>query len=199
FDMESYLRGLQLDDDLLNRIKSEALDELISDCLADHQLTAEEEKHLFKMIEDLGIPTADQKRQKKQIQDFTRARDFTENLREISCPVMLTRGEACYFSTEGRLLKRKQLGRYQREGIVYKQMGYETDLEGTIYVTNKNIHITDGNTRSIRLSHITSITEDLVENVITLSLNNRVNPVYLTARDTLTLSFLLNHLTESIA
>lgn len=199
FDMESYLRGLELDEDHLNRIKSEALDELISDCLADHQLTDEEEKHLFRMIEDLGIPTADQSRQKKQIRDFTHARDAVQNLKEISCPLSLTRGEMCYFSTKGRLLKRKQLGRYQREGVVYKQMGYETDLEGTVYVTNKNIHLAGDTTRSIRLSQITSITEDLVENVITLSLNNRVNPVYLTTPDTLPLSFLLDHLTRTEA
>lgn len=196
FDLQSYLRDLALDDSLLDRLKLNAIDELISDCLSDHMLSNEEESHIKKIIEDLGIPPKAQQSLKQELRRYAEARDLLTNLREINCPVILSRDEVCYFTTKGRLLKRKQLGRKQRNGIVYKQVGYETDLEGSIWVTSKHIHITGESTRSIRLAHITSITQDLVENVITISLSNRVNPLYFTALDTVKLSFLLNHLTS---
>lgn len=199
FDLENYLRSLQLDESLTDRLKLDAVDELIADCLSDHMLSNEEESHIRRIIEDLGVPPKEQQKLKQELRRYAEARELLTNLREISCPVMLTRGEVCYFTTQGRLLKRKQLGRQQRNGVVYKQIGYETEMEGSIYVTNKHIHITDGSTRSIRLSQITSITQDLVENVITISLSTRVNPLYFTARDTLKLSFLLNHLTTEAA
>ncbi|AXJ01483.1 Protein of unknown function (DUF4236) [Cyclonatronum proteinivorum] len=194
FDLESYLRSLALPEQTITDTKLEAINELIADCLSDHMLSTEEEQHIWRIIQDCGVPPQHQQQLKTELNRYAAARALIENLQEISCPVMLTRGERCYFKTEGRLLKRKQLGRHQRDGVIFKQLGYETDMEGSIYVTNKHIHITDGNTRSIRLNHITSITEDLIENVITLSLNNRVNPVYLTAKDTISLSFLINHL-----
>jgi hypothetical protein len=181
----------------LKFLKKEIFEELMDDFVADHIISEEEENRLEEVIRFFDLKDDDIKAQRRLIRQLVRLREeMKSGFEEVECPLKLTRNEACYYATEGRLLKQRVLDSFQRDGVRYKQVGYETDKDGMIYLSNKQIYISDSGVRSIRLNTILDITCSLEDNTVHLSLSNRVNPIILSVPETTVFAARLNYFTE---
>ncbi len=188
--LHEVLDQLELSDNEKKAILTQAFDELLENCLADHMISEEEEQLLREKAAGLRLPDDALEAQLRQIAQFTSLRkQLASDTKPVSCPVRLTRGEHCYFKTPARLLKKKIIDRFQRDGVKYSVSGYDSDLEGTLYLTNKQIYIDhEDGIRNIRLSHIMDVTCSMEDDTVHLSLRNRVNPILLAVRDAVVLS-----------
>jgi len=184
-------------DDELITLKTNAFDDLLESCMSDHIISDEENEVLEAKIKELELPDSALKKQLNMISQLSKLSEVMDDPgNTIECPVNLTRGEQCYFKTPARLLKKKIMETRQRNNVKYKTYGYETELEGELYLTNKQIYLSSDNVRNIRLSHILDIVCSLEDNTLHLSMKNRVNPVILAVPDAVLMSARLNYFIE---
>lgn len=195
--LQSFLPDLDIESSRLLELKIKVLDELLADFIADHVITEEEEQELEELITDLDLKNDDIIPQRHLMQQLIRLREsLSAAAAPVACPLKLTRGESCYYATEGKQLKKRVIETFQRDGIRYNKIGYETDKDGMMYLTNKQLYIMDDGVRSIRLNTILDITCSLEDNTLHLSLNNRVNPIILSVPDAPAFAAQLNYFTE---
>lgn len=195
--LQEFLPQLSINADAMQSLKKEIFDDLLDAFIADHIITKEEEQHLEQVIADFNLQEDDIAPQRYLMRQLIKLREGIESgFEPVSCPLKLTRNEECYYATEGKQLKQRVLDSFQREGVRYKQVGYETEKSGTIYLTNKQIYIVDSGVRSIRLNTILDITCSLEDNTLHLSLNNRVNPIILSVPETTAFAACLNYFAE---
>jgi hypothetical protein len=195
--LKEMLSLADISDAYLKFLKKEIFEELMDDFVADHIISEEEENRLEEVIRVFDLKDDDIKAQRRLIRQLVRLREeMASGFEEVECPLKLTRNEACYYATEGKLLKQRVLDSFQRDGVRYKQIGYETDKDGMIYLSNKQIYISDSGVRSIRLNTILDITCSLEDNTLHLSLSNRVNPIILSVPETTVFAARLNYFTE---
>lgn len=196
-ELNSVLEQTSLNEETINKLKIEAFDELLETCLEDHIISDEEKELLESKIRDLKLPASSLEKQLRQIDQLSKlSKVFEEPGNEIDCPVNLTRGELCYYKTTARVLKRKIMETRQRDNVRYKTYGYETELEGELYLTNKQIYIAGENVRNIRLSHVLDIVCSLEDDTLHLSIKNRVNPIIIAVPDAVLMSAKLNYFIE---
>jgi hypothetical protein len=98
----------------------------------------------------------------------------------VEADVNLKQGETCYYCTEGRILKEKILNRYQADNIIHKEIGYDTEMEGTLYLTDRRLLLVSDGAREYRLNTILDVTLSLEDNTVQLTIEKRKNPVILT-------------------
>lgn len=195
--LKEILSLLSIPEAHLKMLKKEIFEELMDDFVADHIISEEEENRLEEVIRVFDLKDDDIKAQRRLIDQLIKLREeMKSGFEEVECPLKLTRNEACYYATEGRLLKQRVLDSFQRDGVRYKQIGYETDKDGMIYLTNKQIYISDSGVRSYRLSTVLDITCSLEDNTVHLSLSNRVNPIILSVPETTVFAARLNYFTD---
>ncbi|MCH8557294.1 MAG: DUF4236 domain-containing protein [Balneolia bacterium] len=193
-DLRSVLEKTSLDEDTIITLKVRAFDELLDACLEDHTISDDEKQLLEAKIQELELPESSLEKQLQQIEKLSKLGKVLDDPgSEIECPVNLTRGETCYYQTPARLLKRKIMDTHQRNNVRYKTYGYETELEGELYLTNKQIYIAGENVRNIRLSHVLDIVCSLEDDTLHLSIKNRVNPIIIAVPDAVLMSARLNY------
>lgn len=195
--LQALLAELEVSEERIMALKKELFEDLLDAFIADHIISEEEEQTLEQLIRDFGLQDEDIAPQRHLMRQLIRLRQGIESgFEPVECPLKLTRNEECFYATEGKLLKQRVLDTFQRNSVRYKQIGYETDKAGMIYLTNKQIYIVDSGVRSIRLNTILDITCSLEDNTLHLSLNNRVNPVILSVPETTVFAARLNYFSE---
>lgn len=147
----------------------------------DHKLTSDDERHLRELAERLNLSEDQIAEEMDTLKVLAEIRQETESFPdEIDPPVRLTRGEKCYAAVEGRQLKEKIQQARTIDRIRHKYIGYETDMEGTICLTDKRILIVGDGSRDYRLHRILDVVLSLEDAVVRVILDGRKNPVILT-------------------
>ncbi|TVR80259.1 MAG: DUF4236 domain-containing protein [Chitinophagaceae bacterium] len=167
----------------------------LNEVIQDHMISEEEEQHLVKLQQSLNLKDEDIAVEKKMIRAMIKLRDTIDSeLQVIQTELKLKKGEECYYESEGRLLKEKRLRQYQKDRVIYREIGYDIDMEGKIFLTNQRIFILSDGSRSYSLNRLLDITISLEDNTIQLNLENRKSPLIFTMPDILTFAGMLHKL-----
>ncbi len=168
----------------IRRMKAGAFSDFVEEVIEDHMITPEEEQQLSRLREELRIPAGEVEWELGMIRQLCELRDAVEAPPEpVEVDIPLKNNETCYFKTEGRLLKEKILQQYQRDRVRYKELGYVTDMEGDIYVTDNRLLIVGQGSRSYPRNRILDTTLSLEDHTLQLTLDGRKSPLILSAPD----------------
>jgi len=166
------------------QMKAEAFGSFLDAVMEDHVISREEEEQLRRLQEDLAIEEARIARELELIDRMCRFRDAMEApLEPVEVDIRLKRNEVCYYHTTGRLLKEKVMRSYQRQGLRYKEIGYDTDMDGDIYLCDKRLLIVDSGSRSYQLNRVLDVTLSVEDHTVQLTLDGRKNPLIFTMED----------------
>lgn len=166
------------------QMKAEAFGSFLDAVMEDHVISREEEGQLRRLQEDLAIEDFRIARELELIDRMCRFRDAMEApLEPVEVGIRLKRNEVCYHHTRGRLLKEKVMRSYQRQGVRYKEIGYDTDMEGDIYLCDKRLLIVDSGSRSYQLHRVLDVTLSVEDHTVQLTLDGRKSPLIFTMED----------------
>lgn len=174
---------------------------LLTEMLADHMLSEEEEESLKELEEAWQIDPAMVGSEHNLIQRFRNLRSvMNEPLSEVSISRELKRNEAGYFEGSGKLLRQVVLHRFQREGMQYRELGYREELSGTLRITSSGFEVDpDGRSpRSYPISGVLDICLNPEEGVVEVSIQNRQSPVVVTAPDVMVFATTLEKVVEQL-
>jgi len=166
------------------QMKAEAFGSFLDAVMEDHVISREEEEQLRRLQEDLAIDDARIARELELIDRMCRFREAMEAPMEpVDVDIRLKNNEVCYHHTRGRLLREKIMRSYQRQGVRYKEIGYDTDMEGDIYLCDKRLLIVDSGSRSYRLNRVLDVTLSVEDHTVQLTLDGRKSPLIFTMED----------------
>jgi hypothetical protein len=172
---------LQLDPDKQQQVKKAVFADVLNQMLEDHLIAEEEERDLQAIQEVLGLSDAAIEQERQTIRAMAQLREAKAKSPEpVEADVHLKQGEVCYYSTEGRIVKEKIVNRYQADNQVHKEIGYDTDMEGDLYLTDRRILLVSDGAREYRLNTILDVTLSLEDNTVQLTIEDRKTPVILT-------------------
>ncbi len=188
---------LSLSYDLIQRMKADVFSEFLDEVMEDHVITREEEKQLDVLQAGLRIRDEDITTEKHLIHQMCAFRDAVEGpLRPVNVKIPLRNNEACYYHCQGRVLKEKIFGRYQRQLVQYKEIGYDIDVEGDIYLCTNRLLIVDRGSRDYPLNRLLDMCLSLEDHTVQLTLDGRKNPLILTMPDVATFAGKLRQVVE---
>lgn len=181
-------------------LKAEAFADFLDELMADHVINREEEEQLEAVQSALRISDDAIAAEKQMIRQLCAFRDALESpLEAIETDISLKRNESCYHRCEGRLLREKIVAQYQRNRVVYKEIGYDIDLEGSIYLCSSRILIVERGSRSYALSRLLDVTLSLEDHTVQLTLDDRKNPLIFTTEDIATFAGKLQRMMDDKA
>jgi len=180
-DLRGFEDAATLAGDVLDAAKADAFTALLDALLADHQLTNDEEAALRRLADRLGLDEAviGEELQTLDVMAVLRE-ELAGDLAPVEADVPLKQGETCYFAGRGRQLVARILQRFQRNNVQYKEVGYETDIDGQIYLTDRRLLLVGEGSRSYRIGRVLDEELSLEDNTVRLTLENRKAPVILT-------------------
>jgi len=174
------------------QLRTQIVTRILDEMLEDHMLSEQEELTATAMINALQLtrqaepemvyypeimPQAERIAYHRQVRE-TAARP----LEPISVDIPLVRGEEAFDEfTPVRLLNERVLDRYQREGVRYRVIGYEIELEGRLILTDRRLLLVETSSREFRLNQLGDVTADPEAGVVELNFLNRKSPVILTS------------------
>lgn len=183
-ELESVEKYITLSQQELRTIKADAFAAFLEDLMADHMISKDEEQRLDFIQSSLRINDDDIAWEKHTISQMCAFRDALEMpLEQLEVDIPLKRNETCYYRCEGRLLREKIMVQYQRHGVVYKEIGYDIDMEGTIYLCSGRILIVGRGSRSYSLNRILDVTLSQEDHTVQLILDDRKNPLIISTKD----------------
>lgn len=167
------------------------------EAVSDHDLTEAEEQALERARTALGLSGED-------VADELALIDRLRELRAIrggDLPVVdpaakLSGREVCHLESEGRLLKRRLLRSFSRDGQRYKVRGYVIDKEGALLVTSRRVALIHRGVTSFPIGKILDVEVDHDRQLLILTRDNVTAPAYLTTPDALRAGALVAALTE---
>lgn len=150
--------------------------------LEDHFISRQEEDKLMEVVDNLHLSLEDIPEEKALIDVMHKLREtISAPLETIETALNLKQGEVCYYMTEGRFLKEKYVDRFKKNGVLYKAKGYDLDMEGDLYLTDRRLLMVSEGSREYRLNKILDVTLSLEDNSLKLTVEDRKNPVVVTA------------------
>ncbi len=152
--------------------------------IEDHMISAEEEDQLRSLQKDLRIHDEGVAFRMHLVRQLAVLRDTLQaSLDPQEVDISLKRGEVCYHQTVGRFLKERIMNQFQRNRIRYKEIGYDTDMEGDIYLTNSRILIVGEGSRSYPVNRVLDTTLSIEDHTLHLVLDNRKTPLIISVPD----------------
>ncbi len=183
-EIEGFEARLSLPASMINDLKAEAFADFLDELTADHVISHEEEARLGALQKALRIPDEAIESERHTIKQLCAFRDAIEMpLQPIEVSIRLKRNEECFYHCHGRLLKEKIQRQYQRQGIRYKEIAYDTDMEGDIYLCSNRILIVDRGSRSYSLNRLLDVTLSMEDHTVQLTLDDRKSPLIFTMKD----------------
>jgi len=161
---------LELPREFVDGARAEAYRDAHLEAVADAELTADEERTLELLRTALSIPSSwisSELATASRLSEIRRIRDG--DVVEVSVEIPLQNAETCYFKSEARMLKERNLRAYQRNGQRYTVRGLSIDKEGMLYITNKRVLMIHTGTSSVRNDKILDIDIDLDRNLLLLT------------------------------
>ena len=199
FERIAELEGLvDLAPAFLRRARLDAYTRAHVETVSDHNLTAAEEQALDRARAAFGL-TDDELADELTVLD--RLRELRA-IRDGELPVVdpatrLSGREVCHLESDGRLLKKRVLRSFSRDGQRYKVRGFVIDKEGTLLVTSKRVALIHQGVTSIANSKIVDVEVDHDRQLLTLTRDGVATPTYLTTPDALRAGAIVAALTES--
>ncbi len=164
----------------------------------DHSLTEGDERHLRELAERLDLGEQHIGEELDTLAVLAEIRKEGEAFpAEVEPPVRLTGGEKCYAAVPGRLLKEKVQQYRTIDRVRHKYVGFETDMEGTICLTDKRILIVADGSRDYRLNRILDVILSLEDATVRLVLDGRKTPVILTLERPALFAARMQHLLDA--
>lgn len=193
-DLEDHL---SLEAETQKQVKKAVFADVLNQVLEDHLISESEEAELKEVRAVLGLPESAIEQELQTIRIMTQLRKETERSPEpVEVDLNLKQGETCYYVTEGRILKEKIMNHYQEANQVHKEIGYDTEMEGDLYLTDRRLLLVTAGAREYRLNKILDVTLSLEDNTVQLTIEKRKNPVILTAPNAPLLAAKLEQLLE---
>lgn len=180
-------------------IRRSILGNILDELIDDGMLTHEEENAFFEAVSICGLQKEDIPDELKKLEQFKQLRILLESpLSEIKVNFPLLRGEKAYavFNII-RILNERVKRRFQQDKVQYKETGYEIDMEGIGYLTDRRLLILEKGSREIRLNTILDTIVDAEGGIIELVVSNRKNPLILTCENVLELSVMIEKVRAS--
>ena len=167
------------------------------EAVSDHDLTEAEEQALDRVrtaFELTDEELADELSLLDRLRELRAIRDG--DLPVVDSTVKLTSREVCHLESEGRLLKRRLLRSFSRDGQRYKVRGYVIDKEGTLVVTSRRVALVHQGVTSFPIGKILDVEVDHDRGLLILTRDNVATPTCLTTSDALRAGAIVAALTE---
>ncbi|MCH8525044.1 MAG: DUF4236 domain-containing protein [Balneolales bacterium] len=208
--LEQIEAHMVLDADVARSVRQSLFRQELETALEDHLLSEQEEVGLLLLIDELGLdepsqdPAASIQPERGLMEAAIQIRhQMDQPLDELDNPgVPLVRGEIAYRVIEPvRLLNERVLNRFQQDKVVYRELGYETELEGKVIITNRRmlfIETTgDTRTREYRLNKVVDVIADPARNLLEIILSDRKSPVTVTSPSVLVMAALVERVRDA--
>ena len=186
-----------LDPAFRRRARLDAYSRAHVEAVSDHDLTEAEEQALdrvraaFELTDD---ELADELSLLEHLRELRAIRDG--DLPVVDATVKLSSREVCHLESEGRLLKRRLLRSFSRDGQRYKVRGYVIDKEGTLVVTSRRVALVHQGVTSFPIGKIIDVEVDHDRQLLILTRDNVATPTCLTTPDAFRAGAIVAALTE---
>jgi len=190
-------RLLDLEPAFLHRARLDAYTRAHVEAVSDHDLTEAEESALARAraaFELTDEELADELILLDRLRELRAIRDG--DLPVVDAATKLSRREVCHMEGEGRILKKRLLRSFSRDGQRYKVRGFVIDKEGTLVVTSKRVALVHRGVTSIPNSRILDVEVDHDRQLLTLTRDGVATPTYLTTPDALRAGAIVASLAE---
>jgi len=182
--LEAVATALALDAGFLAEARHAAYHEAFLEAVADHELTPEEEQGLAATREQLGIAPEAIQAERATLTALRALREIRQGqLPRVACSQRLRKGEVCHYQGEARLLARRVLRRRQREGRKVVVRGLVVKKEGTLFITDRRLLLVHTGTTSIPFAKLLDLEVDPERNLLTLTKDGAVHPIFLSVPD----------------
>ena len=175
-----------LDPAFRHRARLDAYTRAHVEAVSDHDLTEAEEQALDRVraaFELTDEELADELSLLEHLRELRAIRDG--DLPVVDATVRLSSREVCHLESEGRLLKRRLLRSFSRDGQRYKVRGYVVDKEGALLVTSRRVALIHHGVTSFPTSKILDVEVDHDRRLLVLTRDGVATPTYLTTPDAL--------------
>ncbi|HUT55035.1 MAG TPA: DUF4236 domain-containing protein, partial [bacterium] len=163
--------------------------------VADRELTADEEALLQAIRQGLAIPDDEIAGEAQTIARLKKVREIrTEKLEPVPPPVPLRDDELCYFHGPARLLSKKIVNSFQRQGVRYNETGLVTTKQGTMIITSRRLLIVGDGASSIPLDKILDLEADLDLNLVSITKDGRKTPIYISTPESMVAAAILHRM-----
>jgi hypothetical protein len=163
--------------------------------VADRELSADEERLLNTVREGLAIPEAEIAAEAETIARLARVREIrTAKLEPIPTPAALQSDQVCYFQGPGRILSKKIVSSYQRQGVRVSGIGLVAQKQGTLFITSDRLLFLGDGAVSIPFNQILDLEADLDLNLLTITRDGRKTPIYISTPESMIAAALLDRL-----
>ncbi len=186
-----------LDPAFRRRARLDAYSRAHVEAVSDHDLTEAEEQALDRVrtaFELSDEELADELTLLDRLRELRAIRDG--DLPVVDATVELSSREVCHLEGEGRLLKRRLLRSFSRDGQRYKVRGYVIDKEGTIVVTSRRVALVHQGVTSFPIGKILDVEVDHDRQLLILTRDDVATPTCLTTPDALRAGAIVAALTE---
>ena len=167
------------------------------EAVSDHDLTEAEEQALDRARAALGLTDeelADELALVERLRELRAIRDG--DLPVVEAATKLSGREVYHLESEGRLLKRRLLRSFSRDGQRYKVRGYVVDKEGALLVTSRRVALVHEGVTSFPLGKILDVEVDQDRQLLVLTRDGVATPTCLTTPDALRAGAIVSALTE---
>ena len=198
---------LVTDSDTALRIRIALFRQELETALEDHLLSVEEESGLYTLIKTLQldiesaiVPEIELIKSAALIRDEIQGP--LEKLEDKTIP--LVRGEVAYrVIAPVRLLNERIMSRFQRNNVVFRELGYELELEGKVVITDRRLIFVettaDTRTREFRINRVVDVIADPVRNLVEIVMSDRKSPVTVSSPSILVLSTVIERVQSESA
>ena len=188
---------VRLDPEFRQRARLDAYSRAHIEAVSDHDLTEAEEQALDRARAALGLTgeeLADELALIGQLRELRAIRGG--DLPVVEAAARLSSREVCHLEGEGRLLNRRVLRSFSRDGRRYKVRGYVVDKEGTLLVTSRRVALVHQGVTSFPISKILDVEVDPDRQLVVLTRDGVATPTCLTTPDALRAGAIVATLTE---
>ena len=189
---------VSLDPAFRRRARLDAYSRAHVEAVSDHDLTESEEQALDRTRTALGLTDEELADELALIDRLRELRSIRAgDLPVVDAAARLSSREVCHMESEGRLLKRRLLRSFSRDGQRYKVRGYVVDKEGALLVTSRRVALIHEGVSSFPLGKILDVEVDQDRQLLVLTRDGVATPTYLTTPDALRAGAIVAALTET--
>ena len=177
---------VRLDPALRHRARLDAYSRAHVEAVSDHDLTEAEEQALDRARAAFGLTDeelADELSLLDRLRELRAIRDG--DLPVVDATAKLSSREVCHLESKGRLLKRRLLRSFSRDGRRYKVRGYVIDKEGSLLVTSRRVALIHQGATSFPIGKILNVEVDHDRQLLILTRDGVATPTCLTTPDAL--------------
>lgn len=198
FERVTELEGLvDLDPTFRHRARLDAYARAHVEAVGDHELSDGEEKALARVRDSFGLTDEELAGELTLLERLRELRAIRDGeLPVVDAAGKLSGRETCHLESEGRLLKKRLLRSFSRDGQRYKVRGLVVDKEGTLLVTSKRVMLIHQGVTSFPIRRILDLEVDHDRQLLVLTRNGVATPTYLTTPDALRAGAIVAALTD---